>query len=287
MFIIAIGEALVIGVPVVLSIAVGRIGGTLLKLTRPRFTEMLLAFGMAVGGFGVFLFLQMLTQRALSSLNLPVQGLELSISTGWEFFAWTGALGILPAIAEEFAFRGIVLGIYERHLRPFWAILLSAVLFGVLHMQVAFFYFYIGLGIILGWVVYRSRSIWPGILLHFTHNTLAVLLAYLQQTYPGFFLYRLGLSEMDSSPLGTWGLIAAVSLCIFLACLFPFARLTKGRAPAAQRPARSPFSDWSPLLVIAIGLVLLIGLTLLGGVPAPGSHTEHAYTVVAHKSPER
>lgn len=261
--IIAVGEALVIGVPVLVFIAVGRPDSTLVKLARPRVPEMLLSFGMAAGGFGVFLFLQILTQQALSSLKLPVQGLDISVSTGWELLAWIASLGILPAVTEEFAFRGIVLGIYERHLRPFWAILLSATLFGVLHMQVAFFYFYIGLGVILGWAVYRSRSIWPGILIHFTQNSLAVLLDYVQKVHPGF-LIRLGLPETGGDFLGSWGLVAAVSLLIFLLCLFSFARLTKGRALVSEKPVSSPFADWSPLLAIGIGLILLIGLTLLG-----------------------
>lgn len=265
--ILSVGEALVIGVPVAVFVAAGRPGKALLKLSRPRAPEMLLSFGMAVGGFGVFLFLQILTQQALSSLQLPVQGLDISISTGWELLAWIGALGVLPAVVEEFAFRGIVLGVYERRLRPFWAIALSAVLFGVLHLQVAFFYFYIGLGVILGFVVYRSRSIWPGILIHFTQNTLAVLLSYVQETYPDF-LTRLGLTETTAS-LGTWGVVAAVSLLIFLACLFTFTRMTKGRVPVHEKPAPGPFTDWSPLLVIAIGLILLIGLSVAGALLLP------------------
>lgn len=264
-FLMTIGEALVIGVPVAVFIAVGRPGKSTLKLARPRISEMLLTFGMAAGGYGVFMFLQILTQMALSSLGLPQQGLNISISTGWELAVWVAVLGILPAVAEEFAFRGVVLGIYERHLRPFWAILLSGILFGALHMQVAFFYFYIGLGIILGWVVYRSRSLWTGILYHFTHNTLAVVLSYLAQTYADS-ADQAASSVLGSTALGPWGIIAAVSLVIFLGCFFPFARLTRGRAPLSEKPARIPLVDWSPALVIGIGLVLLVGLSLLGTV---------------------
>jgi|GEM_PF-2682387 len=262
-----VGEALVVGVPVIVFIFISRPGKALLKLSKPRIAEMLLSFGMGLGGFGVFLFLQILTQQALSSLQLPVQGLNISISTGWQLLAWIGALGVLPAIAEEFAFRGIVLGIYERHLRPFWAIALSAVLFGVLHLQVAFFYFYIGLGIILGFVVYRSRSIWTGILIHFTQNTLAVLLSYAQEADPGF-LTRMGLEETGAS-LGSWGIVAGGSLLIFLSCLFAFSRLTRGRVPAPEKKAPSPFTDWSPLLVVGIGLILLIGLSVVGAMMLP------------------
>jgi membrane protease YdiL (CAAX protease family) len=271
--ILAIAEALMIGAPVVVFIAAGRPGKSLLKINKPRVSEMLLSFGMAVGGFGVFTFLGILMRMLLTSHNIPQDGFGISFSNGWELAVWIASLGVIPAFMEEFAFRGVVLGVYERHMRPFWAILLSAVLFGVLHLRVAFFYFYIGIGVILGWTVYRSRSIWPGILIHFTHNTLVVVLGYLQGVFPYLFNTRLGLSALMSgayhSALGAWALFAAASLCIFFACAYAFAHMTKGRTPPVERHVPRPFVDWTPLVVILAGLAILLCLTLFSALLLP------------------
>lgn len=276
-------ETLMIGLPVLVFIAAGRPGAQLLKVTRSRFSEILIAVGMAIGGYGVFTFLEVLTQMALSSLNLPIQGLDITISNGWELAAWIFVLGVLPAFMEEFAFRGVVLGVYEQHMRPGWAILLSAVLFGMLHMQIAFFYFFIGIGVIMGWAVYRSRSIWPGAAIHFTHNTLSAISAYLQQIYPDFFINRLGLSTvadgyMEREAWGLWAAIAAASAVFFVFCLLIFNWKTKERTPVFTRHTPRSFVDWAPVAIVLAGMAVICllsaaGVALLQSVPSVLSDT--------------
>ncbi len=84
----------------------------------------------------------------------------------------------MPAICEEFAFRGFILSGLEREHRTRSAILLSALMFGFLHVLLSLFQQLFNatlLGIVLGLLAVRSRSILPGIVFHFLNNALAVV----------------------------------------------------------------------------------------------------------------
>jgi sodium transport system permease protein len=84
---------------------------------------------------------------------------------------------LVPAVCEEFAFRGFILSGFERDHRTRSAILLSALAFGFLHVLLSLFQQLFNatlLGIVLGLLAVRSRSILPGIIFHFVNNALAV-----------------------------------------------------------------------------------------------------------------
>jgi len=78
---------------------------------------------------------------------------------------------ITAPILEELLYRGIILrGLLMRH-TPVNAILLSSIIFAAIHLNwaqapVAFF-----AGLFLGWLYYKSRSLWPCIFAHAIQNT--------------------------------------------------------------------------------------------------------------------
>lgn len=94
------------------------------------------------------------------------------------FGALAIALAIVPAICEEFAFRGFILsGLQRDYSRPV-AIVLSAFLFGFLHVLLSLFQQLFNatlLGVVLALLAVHSRSILPGILFHAINNGLALL----------------------------------------------------------------------------------------------------------------
>ena len=76
---------------------------------------------------------------------------------------------LVPAVCEEFLFRGAIL----TNLLPFGrsqAILISALLFGLMHQNFAQFFYAFCAGIVLGLVYERTGSIWSCMLLHLTNN---------------------------------------------------------------------------------------------------------------------
>ena len=94
---------------------------------------------------------------------------------------------LFPAICEEFAFRGFILSGLEHQHRTRSAILLSALMFGFLHVLLSLFQQLFNatlLGVVLGLLAVRSRSIVPGIVFHFLNNAIAVALGSVVQA-PG------------------------------------------------------------------------------------------------------
>lgn len=92
---------------------------------------------------------------------------------GWATILMVGC--VQPAIVEELAFRGIMLAAMQRVLPTRDAILVSALLFMTIHLTVPAFPHLLLMGIVLGYVRVRSSSLFPCVILHFTHNLLCML----------------------------------------------------------------------------------------------------------------
>jgi len=89
------------------------------------------------------------------------------------------AIGILAPIAEEMCFRGAILRklltMFPK--RQHWiAIAVSAVLFALAHFNVVQSLHAFLIGLLLGWLYYRTDSILPGIVFHWINNTVAYVM---------------------------------------------------------------------------------------------------------------
>ncbi|MDD6284184.1 MAG: type II CAAX endopeptidase family protein [Firmicutes bacterium] len=87
---------------------------------------------------------------------------------------------VVPALTEEFAMRGVLLGL----LRPFgdtFAVVASATVFSLMHgnMMQAPSAFCIGL--LFGYIAVKTGSVWPGVIVHFANNFISTLLQYFIQ----------------------------------------------------------------------------------------------------------
>ncbi|MGF1672003.1 MAG: type II CAAX prenyl endopeptidase Rce1 family protein [Balneolaceae bacterium] len=85
-------------------------------------------------------------------------------------------VGVVPAICEEVLFRGYVLRAFEKSWGIIAAIVVSGLLFGLYHMQLANLLPLATLGILLAIVTWLSNSIWPAVFAHFVNNGGAVVL---------------------------------------------------------------------------------------------------------------
>lgn len=91
-------------------------------------------------------------------------------------------IGFLPAIAEEFLFRGAIQTIFTRWTKnPHWGIWIAAILFSAMHMQFFGFLPRMMLGVAFGYFVWWSGSIWTSVWAHLINNGTAVVVTYLFQ----------------------------------------------------------------------------------------------------------
>ncbi len=101
----------------------------------------------------------------------------------YNFILDTIGTAMVPAFCEEFLFRGLILC----SLLPYGkktAIYGSAVLFGLMHQNPGQIIYTVVLGIILGYMVVETGSIWGGIILHFLNNFISVVMAAFVYAFP-------------------------------------------------------------------------------------------------------
>lgn len=90
------------------------------------------------------------------------------------------AIGLVGPVAEEIVFRGAIEGhLLKKWKNPKWAILVSALLFGAIHFNPAQIPFAFLIGLLLGWLYYRSGSLLLVIIIHVLNNSLSVWMSHL------------------------------------------------------------------------------------------------------------
>lgn len=85
---------------------------------------------------------------------------------------------IVGPVAEEIAFRGVLLDGLRRRFDPRLAIAVSALLFAAFHFDLWMLVPTTILGLALGWLAVRRRSLWPAIIVHALYNAVAVIAAF-------------------------------------------------------------------------------------------------------------
>lgn len=106
------------------------------------------------------------------------------------------ATAVTPAFAEEFAFRGILMGTLRKYGNSF-AIITSAIMFGAMHGNIIQIPFAFILGLVFGYIDCKANSIIPSIIIHFINNFYSVMMDILQSesivTTHTFYLIYYGL----------------------------------------------------------------------------------------------
>ncbi|SDF21347.1 hypothetical protein SAMN04488121_1011145 [Chitinophaga filiformis] len=129
-------------------------------------------------------------------------------------------IAIIPAIAEEFFFRGIVQRLLIKMIpqMPWLCVFIAAACFSAIHMQWMDFIPRLLLGFLLGAIYYLSGNLWLSILGHFLNNGLQVVMVYLYQ------VKMIETDPMTSTP--TEWYIAALSLALTIGAIWLFDKRT-------------------------------------------------------------
>lgn len=121
------------------------------------------------------------------------------------------SIAIVPAIIEEFLFRGVILGTLRKYHGDVIAIIVSSVLFGFVHGNFLQTPLTALSGMIMGYLAVKTNSIIPSMILHFINNALAVTSEWLMKAIDNEHIYGI----VDTVILLVFivvGLICAISL---------------------------------------------------------------------------
>jgi membrane protease YdiL (CAAX protease family) len=86
------------------------------------------------------------------------------------------SITIMAPLVEELLFRGAIQGyMLRKGMKPLHAILIASAIFGIVHMNPIQIPFAFAIGLIFGWLYYRTGSVVPGIIGHFINNSIACI----------------------------------------------------------------------------------------------------------------
>jgi membrane protease YdiL (CAAX protease family) len=146
-----------------------------------------------------------LTESLIAAKTFPVLLLNLFL------------IAVLPAVGEEFIFRGVFQKIFYQLFRSgHLAIWFSAILFSTLHFQFFGFIPRLILGLIFGYLFFWSGSLWMPVISHFVNNAFPVFLSYMQD--------KGNLNTQTDFPLCQHAITILLSVAVCMVILFYFRR---------------------------------------------------------------
>ena len=157
-----------------------------------------------------------LTDKFLSASTLDVLLVNLLL------------MAVLPALAEELTFRGVLQKLFQGSnvsdfhtvKVPHIAIWVTAILFSAIHMQFYGFLPRMLMGALFGYMLVWTGSLWVPILMHFTNNAMAVIL-YFVATRAGW-----DMEKVDAIGTGDTLWLGIVSIVLTIGGIYAFRRST-------------------------------------------------------------
>lgn len=183
----------------------------------------------------------MLVFSSLIAANIFVQWFELEDNLAGQFDGLThnvaGAItvSLLAPLLEEVLFRGAIQGYLMRRCKPWVAILCAASIFGVVHLNPVQTVYAVIIGVVFGWIYYRTGSLLSVIVGHVLNNSMATaaLLLYGNEDELSFV--------GEAAPQGA-EMVAEVFVFVVFALLSLYFALRLNRI---QPPVPSPWKDVS------------------------------------------
>ena len=160
----------------------------------------------------------------------------------------------VPALVEEFALRGLVLGSLKKYGEGF-AILSSSIIFGVMHGNFQQIPFAFLVGLILGFITIKSGSLWIAVAVHGFNNFISIFFDYFMK----------GIPVQNQNVIYTIYLSVALLLGIVGICLInnsdgTLFKLKKSDTECEEKK-KYKWLFLSPLLIIYMGLEFLMSLS--------------------------
>lgn len=195
--------------------------------------------------------------------DIPAQEIPIPRTLG-ELLLGVLIVALSPAICEELFHRGLLLSAYERR-GSMKAVVITAIFFGMFHFDMTNFFGPVFLGLLIGYYVIRTNSIFAGMLAHFINNAISEVFQFVisDKNIPE----KLTVSTQDLAQIMLLGFAGMLLTGILLAV---FKKATEGSAVivpsigSIKNDLKSILSHWPVILTLLlyIALMLLFILTI-------------------------
>jgi uncharacterized protein len=154
--------------------------------------------------------------KSMEAIYSSLTGALSNLTSFPEFFVALFIMALLPAMFEEIFFRGVIQNLLVRWWKkPIVAIIVTSILFSLVHSSIYLFISRAVLGFVLGFMFYKTKNIWVNIAAHFINNTLALTSLYVMKKSTG----KVDLEKIEPNVHWTFGVFALaliITLFIFL-----------------------------------------------------------------------
>ena len=227
----------------------------------------------------LFTFLSMPLVTVLNAFSmLFAENAVVSMESGILEVGFPGMLfliGIYGPFCEEFVFRGMIFRGYKKSGSTFWAILLSSLLFGLMHMNINQAIYAFAIGILLALLVEATGSLWGSIFCHMVFNSSQVVLMFatrwLQDSAYGALLEENGETAISADMLlmviSVYLVIAAITTPLAF-CVLAYIAKRQGREENLKqiwrtRKEKKEYLVSIPLVLSIVACLAYISMELL------------------------
>ena len=130
------------------------------------------------------------------------------------------SVAVLPALCEEFVHRGLVLRGTSKIIGYKRAIVLSSILFGLVHLNVQQVFYATILGLLMGLVATMTRSIWPAVIMHFCNNFINVFMSFAESNKLFGFTISSVLNNIANQSLVLFFFVSIIVVSLVLIGIF-------------------------------------------------------------------
>jgi membrane protease YdiL (CAAX protease family) len=215
-----------------------------LRLKRPSFPALFVSLA---GIFSLQMLLQVyltfqemiplpaeiekLITQMKDALDQAMMGL-LGAGSFAEFLGVVAVIAVIPGVAEEFVFRGLVQRSFEKGMGPVRAFVVTGIIFGAFHLNPFSIVPLMTIGVYLGFLAWRADSIWVSVAAHFFNNLIPV-----GALYFGLVDESVVNGDLGDLPTGILMAMFWFSGVIFLLSTYYFLHLTRAPANSERGPA--------------------------------------------------
>ncbi len=111
---------------------------------------------------------------------------------------------VLPAVFEEITYRGLGMQMFASTGNEKIKVIMTAVLFGLGHQFIMQTGYAFVAGLVLGFIAVKSRSIVPGMIVHFINNFFSVIDGYSEQNRNAYYYFN---ERINSLCYDSWGAV--------------------------------------------------------------------------------
>ncbi len=259
-------EVVLIALPAVIFLAVKKIPvkeGLRLNPIKPGIAVISLLLGVSTYVFSILIEELMMKLSGTPSVDVPASAMPEGTLFYILYFL---ALAIFAPVCEEMLFRGAIQGAYEQRKNTWFAITVPVLMFAFYHFRLSGLPGLLPVAFLMGFVAWRTRSIFGSMLVHFGINGTAAVVTILALN--GITIIK----EFSNLVI-----VSLAGLAVTLVLLFLFIRLQP--KPEASEPVEEKPAGWFKKYWALIGAGLLYAVVAVSMIAPQLFETKAATTL--------